>query len=89
MIFEVTKLKVLNSVFQKNQHTLLYLLGQTDVNIYNCTFEDNNASILINIFIFNNDSQDFNINLSSSNFISNRGNLIYLDSNGKWNFMLS
>ena len=84
MIFEVTKLKVLNSVFQKNQHTLLYLLGQTDVNIYNCTFED-----IINIFIFNNDSQDFNINLSSSNFISNRGNLIYLDSNGKWNFMLS
>ena len=83
MIFEVAKLKVLNSVFQKNQHTLLYVLGQTDVNIYNCTFEDNNASILINIFIFNNDGQDFNINLFSSNFISNRGNLIYLDSNGK------
>ena len=86
MIVEVAKLEVLNSVFKKNQGTLINLYGQrliTDVNICNCTFEDNIiARTLIYILVFNNDSQEFNINLSSSNFISNRGNLIYLDNDG-------
>ena len=79
IIFKVAKLEILNSVFTRNQGILINVIGQyllTDVNICNCTFEDNDA-ILISISVFNNDIQEFNINLSSSNFISNRGNLIY------------
>ena len=88
MIFEVAKLEVLNSVFQNNRNYSIQIraFGQhlvTDVNICNCTFEDNIAPALIYISVFNNDSQEFNINLSSSNFISNRGILIFLNTNGR------
>ena len=80
VIFDAAKLEVLNSVFKKNQGILINVFLVTDVNICNCTFEDNNASILIHIIVSNSDSQEFNINLSSSNFISNRGKLIDLRS---------
>ena len=82
MIFEVAKLEVFNSVFKKNQAAPINVVGQrliTDVYICNCIFEDNIGPALIFISVFNNDSQEFNIKISSSNFISNRGNLIYLD----------
>ena len=85
VIFEVAKLEILNSVFTKNQGIIINVFGQyliTNVNICNCTFEDNIAHTLMRIFIFNIDRQEFHIKLSSSNFISNRGNLIHLTNDG-------
>ena len=87
IFFKVAKLEILNSVFTKNQGIVINLFGQyliTNVNICNCTFEDNDASRLIDIYVSNNDIQEFNINLSSSNFISNRGNLIYSYNSGNF-----
>ena len=88
MIFQVAKLEILNSVFTKNRYGLYITINKleqqliTDINICNCTFEDNDASVLISISVSNNDIHEFNINLSSSNFISNRGNLIHSYNSG-------
>ena len=87
VIVEVAKLEVLNSVFKKNHGTLINLFGQrlvTDVNICNCTFEDNIApsfSLIRSVVFY---IQEFNINLASNNFTSNRGNLINLRNYGNY-----